>query len=123
LVNQLFYERNPILRVRLLTSSSKDAYWRRQWGEIADSLLAKLERVNLSEKARSRLGSYTPKDFEAVSGKVNKSTFNRQVDARFYKLFPELRGRTLQPETWQQVWYAIAADKLAETGVNFSLYK
>jgi serine/threonine-protein kinase len=123
LVNQLFYERNPILRGRLLTSSSKDAYWRKQWGEIADSLLAKLERVNLSEKARSRLGRYTPKDFETVSGKVNKSTFNRQVDARFYKLFPELRGRTLQPETWQQVWYAIAADKLAETGVNFSLYK
>ncbi|MBW4493157.1 MAG: protein kinase [Oscillatoria princeps RMCB-10] len=122
-VNELFYERNPVLRGRLLTNSSKDAYWRRKWCEIADNLLAKLERANLSEKARSLLGSYTPKNFETASGKLKKSTFNRQVDARFYKLFPELEGQTLQAETWQQVWYAIAADKLAETGVKLSLYK
>ncbi|WP_017717396.1 serine/threonine-protein kinase [Kamptonema formosum] len=122
-VNELFYEQNPVLRGRLLTNSSKDEYWRRKWREIADSLLAKLERANLSEKARSQLGSYTLQDFEIASGKVKKSTFSRQVDARFYKLFPELRGRTLHAETWQQVWYAIAADRLAETGIELSLYK
>ncbi len=119
LVNQLFYDRHPILRGRLLTSSSKDAYWRKQWGEIADNLLAKLERANLSEKARSQLGRYTPQDFEIVKGKVKQATFKRQVDERFYKLFPELRGQTLNAEMWQQVWYAIAADKLAETEVKF----
>ena len=122
-VNELFYEQNPVLGGRSLTNSPKDDYWRRKWCEIADSLLAKLERANLSEKARRQLGSYSPKYFETASGKLKKSTFSRQVDARFYKLFPELRGRTLRAETWQQVWYAFAADQLAETGIEMSLYK
>jgi serine/threonine-protein kinase len=122
-VNELFYEQNPVLGGRLLTNSSKDAYWRRKWCEIADSVLAKLERANLSEKARRQLGSYSPKYFETASVKLKKSTLRRQVDARFYKLFPELQGRTLPAQTWQQVWYALAADQLAETGVDLSLYK
>jgi serine/threonine-protein kinase len=122
-VNELFYEQNPVLGGRLLTNSSKDAYWRRKWCEIADSVLAKLERANLSEKARRQLGSYSPNYFETASVKLKKSTLRRQVDARFYKLFPELQGRTLPAQTWQQVWYALAADQLAETGVDLSLYK
>ncbi|MGM3304403.1 protein kinase domain-containing protein [Anabaena sp. WFMT] len=120
-VDEIFYTSKPELRGRTLTDKPEDAALREQWYGVAEELLNKIERANLSVSARRKLGSYTRQDYEtwgqlAQSGKLGKYKTIEQLRSDTYQkfdpLFPgQVRGK-LNQQTFLQIWYAIASDKV-----------
>ncbi|MFM6278810.1 MAG: serine/threonine protein kinase, partial [Dolichospermum sp.] len=87
-VNEIFYMQNPNLRGRKLTEKPEDAALREQWSNIANQLLNNLEKANLSQTARRKIGNYSQQDSQrweqlAKAGKLGK-----------YKSFQDLRTDT-----------------------------
>ncbi|MBH8561600.1 serine/threonine protein kinase [Nostoc sp. CENA67] len=121
-VDSLFYTKNPELRGRSLTSKSEDAALRNEWSSIASDLLNKLEQANLSTAARQKLGSYSQKDYEnwrqqARAGQLGNYTIsqlNKDTYQKFDQLFPGQQRGKLNQQTFGQIWYAIAADKVSK---------
>ena len=120
-VNQLFYTQNPEARGRTLTGSSEDEALRKKWYRIAQDLLDKLERANLSTQTRQKLGSYTGQDYEnweqqIQAGDLGNYTIkdlNRDTNRKFDKLFPGERQGNLNQQTFGQIWYALANEEVA----------
>lgn len=83
-------------------------------------ILHKIEQANLSTAARRKLGSYTQGDYEnwrrqARSGQLGNysiSELNKDTNQKFDQLFPNQPRGKLNPQTFGQVWYAIAADQV-----------
>jgi serine/threonine protein kinase len=124
-VNEIFYSRKPELKGRSLTASAEDAPLREEWNSIANDLLNKLEAAKLSETARRKIGSYTQKDYErwgqlAREGKLGKykSLADLRLDTykKFEPLFPGQERGKLNQQTFLQIWYAMAADKVSQVG-------
>ena len=121
-VNKIFYTNNPEAQGRSLTSSSADTKLREQWFDSAQDLLEKLEKANLSAAARRKLGSYSGRDYEnwrrqIETGRLSNYTvdkLNRDTSRAFYRLFPEQSREQLDQETFGQIWYAIAEDKVSK---------
>ncbi len=121
-VNAIFYTKNPQLKGRSLTSKSEDAALRREWYQMAEELLQKLEQAKLSRNARQNLGNYSGKDYDkwkqqANSKQLGKYTINRlnqETNQKFYRLFPQLSRKKLAQQTFGQIWYAIASDIVAK---------
>ncbi|MBD2039316.1 serine/threonine-protein kinase [Microcoleus sp. FACHB-672] len=111
LVNEQFYSRHPELKDRLLTNNQEDDGYRQKWYDSADALLNKLEQANLSEKSRRQIGRYTEENYQSRQSNLSTQELIRQTDEQFYQLFPQQQGQTLNPETWGQIWYAIAANR------------
>ena len=89
-VNEVFYAERPELKNRKLTQNPEDAALREQWNGIANKLLNNLEKANLSEPARKKIGSYGQQDSQrweqlAKAGKLGN-----------YKSFQDLRADTYQ---------------------------
>ncbi len=122
IVNNIFYTENPEARGRSLTSSSEDAKLREKWFDIAQNLLQKIEKADLSAATRRKLGNYSDRDYknweqQIDTGRLSNYTIdklNRHTNRKFYRLFPDLRGEQLNPETFGQIWYSIAADKVSK---------
>lgn len=121
-VNEIFYMQNPNLRGRKLTEKPEDAALREQWNNIANQLLNNLEKANLSQTARRKIGSYSQQDSQrweqlAKAGKLGK--YKSFPDLRtdtyrtFEPLFPGQKRGQLNQKTFLQIWYAIASDKIA----------
>jgi len=116
LVDEQFYEKYPQLRSQTLSDEAQQASLKNEWNAIATSLMDRLEK--LSPASRGKLGSYSRADYQqwltelGETGETSK-TLDPVADAQFYQLFPELRGKTLSPKTFGQVWYAIAEDQMA----------
>lgn len=115
LVDTLFYAQHPDLNNRRLGSGTKDQGLRRQWNATAEDVLNKLEL--LSPDVRSAIGQYREWDYnrwaiDLERFHLSRPTFAQLVDARFYRLFPDLRDRYLDPDTLGQVWLAIADQQL-----------
>ncbi|MGK7901605.1 MAG: protein kinase [Hormoscilla sp.] len=119
LVNQQFYDKNPQLNSRQLTSKPSDAQLRAQWYTIAEASLNKLESI--SDRARRQMGNYTQADlssWQATLAQYNISNLalNDLTDARFEHLFgfsPLDRfdnAVAFQKHPFGQVWQAIASD-------------
>ncbi len=81
----------------------EDANLRTDWYKIANDLLDKLD--SLSPAARIKLGNYS---------KSNPSNLKQQIDRQFYQWFPQQRGKKLNPNTYGQIWEAIAFDKVSQ---------
>ncbi len=121
LVDDAFHTKYPELQGRSLKSTSVDAPLRKDWYNIADNLLNKLEEAQLSPAARRKLGSYSQQDYEnwqqqANLGQLGNYTIEQlkqQTNSRFYQLFPQRREK-LNQKTFGQIWYAIAADKVSQ---------
>ncbi|MEH2211294.1 serine/threonine-protein kinase [Nostoc sp.] len=121
-VDDLFYTKKPELKGRSLTSKSEDAGLRDEWSDIADNLLDKLEQANLSTAARRKLGNYSQKDYDtwrqqARSGQFGNYTIDRltkDTNEKFDRLFPDQQRRKLNQQTFGQIWYAIAADRVSK---------
>ena len=119
-VNQIFYTQNPQARGRTLTNSSEDESLRKKWYGIAQDLLDKLERANLSTQTRQKLGSYSGRDYEnweqqAQAGELGNYTIenlNRDTNRKFDRLFPGERQGKLRQQTFGQIWYALASQEV-----------
>ena len=120
LVDNSFYQKHPELKRRSLKSNSEDAALQNDWYNIAEELLDKLEQAELSYLARRRLGSYIQEDYEIWKQQANRGQLGsytiekltQQTDRSFYQLFPQHRGERFDLQTFGQIWYAIAADKV-----------
>jgi tRNA A-37 threonylcarbamoyl transferase component Bud32 len=100
-VNEAFYQKHPKLNRRSLKPTPEDADLRTDWYNIAEDLLNKL--ATLSPEARLKLGTYS---------KSNRNKLEKESDRKFYQWFPQMRGKKLNPNTYGQIWEAIAFDKI-----------
>ncbi|PIG91856.1 serine/threonine protein kinase [Gloeocapsopsis sp. IPPAS B-1203] len=120
LVDDSFHRQHPELNGRSLKSDPKDAALRSNWFAIAEQMLDKLEQAELSLDVRRRLGSYTQQNFVAWQqqadqrqlGNYTSDRLTKETNQKFYRLFPEERGKQLKLNTSGQIWYAIAADQV-----------
>jgi serine/threonine protein kinase, bacterial len=86
--------------------------------EIPNSTSALNQQLNrLSEEARNGLGTYYRKDYDRwfatlADMKISQPTIDILADTLFFLRFPELQGKTLNPRTLGQIWYAIARDQI-----------
>ncbi|MTJ07686.1 serine/threonine-protein kinase [Anabaena sp. UHCC 0204] len=120
-VNEIFYAGKPELNRRKLTEKPEDAALREQWHNTADQLLNNIEKANLSETARRKIGSYSQQDSRrwdqlAKAGRLGKyeSFQDLRTDTyqKFEPLFPGQERGKLNQQTFLQIWYAIASDKV-----------
>jgi len=124
-VNEAFYQQHPELKGRSIKRDRQDNPLRADWYKIADDLLNKLE-TNLSARARSKLGNYSKGDrtlwqAKAARGELGSYTFKQlieQTDRQFYQLFPRQKGKTPNPKTYGQIWYALAAERVSQLEKN-----
>ncbi|BAY62029.1 serine/threonine protein kinase [Calothrix brevissima NIES-22] len=122
MVDNLFYAQKPELQRRALTGKSEDAPLRDEWAGIAENLLQKLEQAQLSTTARRKLGSYSQKDFDrwreqAKAGQFGDYTLNqltKDTNTQFDRLFPGKQRERSNLQTYGQIWYAIAADRVSK---------
>ena len=121
-VNEIFYTQNPEARGRTLTGSSEDEALRKKWYGVAKDLLEKLEKANLSQQTRQKLGSYTGQDYatwqqQARSGELGNYTIedlNTDTNRKFDRLFPGERQGNLKQQTFGQIWYAFASEEVSK---------
>lgn len=112
LADETFYAKYPQLKGQQASGKAVQGKQKDDWNEIANALMDRLE--DLSPESRKKLGSYKLSDYQkwlaelGESGKKNSPTLDALADGKFYKLFPEWKGRTLNPSTMGQVWFAIA---------------
>jgi serine/threonine-protein kinase len=120
-VNEVFYTQKPELNKRQLTEKPADAALREQWNNVADQLLNNIEKANLSETARKKIGSYSQQDSQrweqlAKAGRLGKYKSFQDLRADTYQtfepLFPGQERGKLNQKTFLQIWYAIASDKV-----------
>jgi serine/threonine-protein kinase len=120
-VNEVFYTQKPELNKRQLTEKPADAALREQWNHVADQLLNNIEKANLSETARKKIGSYSQQDSQrweqlAKAGRLGKYKSFQDLRADTYQtfepLFPGQERGKLNQKTFLQIWYAIASDKV-----------
>jgi hypothetical protein len=81
-----------------------------------EGILKQLER--LSQEARTGMGTYKRMNYDSWLPKRNSNISGRAIetltDAQFVALFPEQKGKILNPRTFGQVWYAIAFDQIKQ---------
>jgi serine/threonine-protein kinase len=99
-----------------LGSNAEQEQFRAEWNQLASGMLDKLE--TLSASSRQKLGSYRRANYDqwlaelGETGLASSPTLDPLADEKFFQLFPELKGKTLNPRTFGQIWYAIAEDQL-----------
>ncbi|NES98330.1 MAG: hypothetical protein F6K32_24730 [Desertifilum sp. SIO1I2] len=119
LVNREFYNENPQLGSRQLTSDPEDAELRAQWDRIASEILDRLEP--LSSQARQRLGNFSSTDIDRWRSEINQRrlgsrSLNDLTDARFKAWFGFLpldefaNAAAFLRSPYGQIWQAIASD-------------
>lgn len=115
LADEMFYAKHPDLQGQKLDDNQKDL--QNQWTAIANESLSKLE--GLSPEVRRKLGSYQRSDYDRwvapeSGASLNSRELNVLVNNRFAELFPDQKGKTLNPKTFGQVWYALAEEELGK---------
>lgn len=118
LVNEEFWNQYPNQRGRQLGIGPEDANLRAQWDAIASEKLAQLERLKLSDAARRQLGGYKPADLDRFKAEANKLRVSSRslydlVDAKFFRAFPQERGKDFLNQPIGQVWQAMVVDTLS----------
>jgi len=118
LVNEEFWNQYPNQRGRQLGTGPEDANLRAQWDAIASEKLAQLERLKLSDAARRQLGGYKPADLdrfkaEANTLRVSSRSLYDLVDAKFFRAFPQERGKDFLNQPIGQVWQGMVLDTLS----------
>jgi serine/threonine-protein kinase len=113
LTDELFYTQHPDLNGQKLTPEQTDL--QADWTAIANDILTKLE--GLSPETRRKLGRYQREDYDRWTApesgaSLNSRELNVLVNNRFAELFPKQKGKTLNPKTFGQVWYALAEEEL-----------
>ncbi|MEA5579884.1 serine/threonine-protein kinase [Nodularia harveyana UHCC-0300] len=125
-VDNLFHAEKPELNGRILTAGAEDAGLRGEWAGIAGDLLDQIEKANLSKAARQKLGNYGSENEkiwreQARRGEWGNYTIdqlNRDTNEKFDRLFPGQDRGKLNQQTFGQLWYAIAADQVAQVKIK-----
>jgi serine/threonine-protein kinase len=116
LVDEAFYTQYPQLRSQSL-DNPEQAKLRTEWNAIASSVMDKL--ATLKPESRQKLGSYRRRNYDqwlaalGERGAKKSPRLDALADGRFWQLFPDQKGKTLNPRTFGQVWYAIADEQLS----------
>ncbi|MEA5617487.1 serine/threonine-protein kinase [Cronbergia sp. UHCC 0137] len=115
LINQVFREKDPSLKGRILSDRPEDENLRRQWDQTATQVLEKL--AILSDRSRRRLGLYTAADRDRWKVEVNQINVGSRSlydlgDAAFFSNFPEQRDQNFINQPIGQVWHGFVSDKL-----------
>lgn len=115
LTDEVFYAKHPDLQGKKLGEEQIDL--RQEWTNLSIEVNTKL--ASLSAETRSKLGSYQRSDYErwiapGNGASVNGRELNVLANNRFGQLFPDQKGKTLDPKTFGQVWYAIAEEELKQ---------
>jgi serine/threonine protein kinase, bacterial len=117
LVDEIFYAKHPEWQGKTLTASTAQGTMRQEWLALSSTTLDKLE--TLAPELRRKLGSYKPGEYQTwllALGETGQSspTLDGLADQRFGELFPDLKGKPLNPNTTGQVWYALAEAQLPQ---------
>ncbi|MBW4470835.1 MAG: serine/threonine protein kinase [Stenomitos rutilans HA7619-LM2] len=116
LVDEVFYGKYPQLRSRKLGDSEQDKF-KREWNAIASNAMDKL--ATLKPETRAKMGSYRRVNYDewlkvlGEAGTKSSPRLDALADSRFFQLFPDQKGKPLNPRTFGQVWYAIADEQLS----------
>ncbi len=115
LTDEMFYAKHADLQGKKL--GADQAGLQAEWTGLSNDLMTKLE--TLSPAVRSKLGSYQRADYDrwvapGNGASLNGRELNVMVNNRFGDLFPDQKGKTLNPKTFGQVWYAIAEEELTK---------
>jgi len=115
LVDQVFWERYPQYQGRRLTANPEDAKIRADWDNLAAECLDWLQSI--TPKTRKRLGSYSKQDRSRWQQQLYQLHLSNRAlydltDAAFLQMFPQQRGQNFMNKPINQVWYAIAEEKL-----------
>ncbi|MCL6433463.1 MAG: hypothetical protein K6T90_04475 [Leptolyngbyaceae cyanobacterium HOT.MB2.61] len=86
----------------------------------SDAIAQKLYDIlaQLSPETRSKLGTYNRNNYDRWLQELGERgpsspRLDSLTNAWFFQLFPELKGRELNPRTFGQIWFAIAEERLA----------
>jgi len=117
LVNEEFWTQYPNQRGRTLSSEPEDAENRAQWDAIGAEKLRQLELLNLSAASRVQLGNYGEADRTRWKAEVNNLHLSSRslydlADAKFFRQFPQEKGKDFLNKPIGQVWHAMTADTL-----------
>ncbi len=125
-VNEAFWSKFPLQRGRTLGTSESEAKLREEWDKIASDLLTQLEQTKLSASARQQLGSYSDADLRVAKADANGLRLSSRAlydlaDAKFFKQFPQEKGKDFLNKPMGQVWEAVVIDRLnaVKTGEAF----
>jgi serine/threonine protein kinase, bacterial len=104
-------------------SINVDPQWREQLQKESPNLMPAIEAQlkSLTPPARNNIGKYYRRDYDRwfasiADLKISQLTIDSLADTQFYLRFPSLQGKTLNPRTWGQLWYAIARDQITDLG-------
>jgi len=114
LADELFYANHPELGGKPLGEEADPAL-REEWKTLYDEVAGKVSQ--LPPAVQQKLGRYQRADYDrwlapASGASLNERELNVLVNRRFGQLFPAQKGKTLNPATFGQVWYAIADEEL-----------
>ncbi|WP_421657540.1 hypothetical protein [Leptothermofonsia sp. ETS-13] len=86
----------------------------------SDAIAQKLYDIlaQLSPETRSKLGTYNLNNYDRWLQELGERgpsspRLDSLTNARFFQLFPELKDKELNPQTFGQIWFAIAEERLA----------
>lgn len=113
ITDELFYAKYPNLAGQKLTDDQQDL--QNEWKAISADVSSKLS--GLSPEVRRKLGQYQRSDYDRWTApdsgaSLNSRELNVLVNNRFAELFPDQKGKSLNPQTFGQVWYALAEEEL-----------
>ncbi|QNP30695.1 serine/threonine-protein kinase [Cylindrospermopsis curvispora] len=121
LVNQVFWEKNPSLTGRTLSSEPEDESLREEWDKTAMEVVEKL--AMLTENSRRQLGTYTSSTRQKWQMVINSRNISSKAlydlaDAAFFHIFPEQKGKNFLTKPLGQVWQGFANDRLNDIMEN-----
>jgi serine/threonine-protein kinase len=115
LVNQLFREKYPNLKGRILSDNPEDENLRAEWDKTAAEVLEKLTAITAD--SRRQLGNYTGDERATWKAQINQINVGSRSlydlgDAAFFSEFPEQKSKSFINQPIGQVWYAFVNDQL-----------
>ncbi|MDJ0728956.1 MAG: serine/threonine-protein kinase [Crocosphaera sp.] len=123
-VDELFWDKYPSQRNKILSNDKEDASWRNKWDETANQVLDSLE--SLSSDSLKNLGSYTQSQRTIWKQKANNLYLSSRAlydlaDGRFFAAFPDQENRNFIDEPIGQIWNAMIGDTIAalQAGDNY----
>ncbi len=115
-VDELFWDKYPEQRDKILSNGKDDINWRDRWDETAIQVLEGVE--SLSSESLENIGSYTRSQRRVWKQRANRLFLSSRalydlVDGRFFAAFPEQENEDFIDEPIGQIWNAMIADTIA----------
>ncbi|MGK7879011.1 MAG: protein kinase [Crocosphaera sp.] len=114
-VDELFWDKYPEQRDKILSNGKDDINWRDRWDKTAIQVLDSVE--SLSSESLESIGSYTRSQRTIWKQQANRLFLSSRalydlVDGRFFATFPEQENEDFIEEPIGQIWNAMIADTI-----------